>query len=159
MPLNVSPSGDEHDKDIVMAIYYAVDNGAKVINMSLGKEFSLHKDWMFDALKYAETHNVLIVHSAGNFAFDVDKNPEYPSDVAFDGTPEICTNFINVGSTTYKVNEYFVSDFSNYGKENVDLFAPGEEIYTTASGNSYKSDSGTSMNCGINMVLLSGFYS
>ncbi|WP_394773441.1 S8 family serine peptidase [Flavobacterium sp.] len=145
MPLNVSPSGDELDKDIVMAIYYAVDNGAKVINMSLGKEFSLHKDWMFDALKYAEAHNVLIVHSAGNFAFDVDKNPEYPSDVAFDGTPEICTNFINVGSTTYKLNEYFVSDFSNYGKENVDLFAPGEEIYTTASGNSYKSDSGTSM--------------
>lgn len=145
MPLNVSPSGDEHDKDIVMAIYYAVDNGAKVINMSLGKEFSLHKDWMFDALKYAEAHNVLIVHSAGNFAFDVDKNPEYPSDIAFDGTPEICTNFINVGSTTYKLNEYFVSDFSNYGKENVDLFAPGEEIYTTASGNSYKSDSGTSM--------------
>lgn len=145
MPLNISPSGDEHDKDIVMAIYYAVDNGAKVINMSLGKEFSLHKNWMFDALKYAEAHNVLIVHSAGNFAFDVDKKPEYPSDVAFDGTPEICTNFINVSSTTYKLNEYFVSDFSNYGKENVDLFAPGEEIYTTASGNSYKSDSGTSM--------------
>lgn len=145
MPLNISPSGDEHDKDIVMAIYYAVDNGAKVINMSLGKEFSLHKDWMFDALKYADAHNVLIVHSAGNFAFNVDENPEYPSDVAFDGTPEICTNFINVGSTTYKLNEYFVSDFSNYGKENVDLFAPGEEIYTTASANSYKSDSGTSM--------------
>jgi cell wall-associated protease len=145
MPLNVSPSGDEHDKDIVMAVYYAVDNGAKVINMSLGKEFSMHKDWMFEAFKYAEAHNVLIVHSAGNFAYDVDKNQDYPSDVAFDGTPEICSNFINVGSTTYKLNEYFVSDFSNYGKENVDLFAPGEEIYTTASENSYKSDSGTSM--------------
>ncbi|CAA9198934.1 S8 family serine peptidase [Flavobacterium collinsii] len=145
MPLNVSPSGDENDKDIVMAIYYAVDNGAKIINMSLGKEFSMHKDWVFDALKYAEAHNVLIVHSAGNLAFDVDKNPEYPSDVAFDGTPEICRNFINVGSTTYKLNEYFVSDVSNYGKENVDLFAPGEEIYTTASGNSYKAASGTSM--------------
>ncbi len=144
MPLNISPSGDEHDKDITMAIRYAVDNGAKIINMSFGKEFSMHEDWVLEAFKYAEAHNVLIVHSAGNFSFDVDKNPDYPSDVSFDGTPEICHNFINVGSTTYKLNQYFVSDFSNYGKQNVDLFAPGEEIYTTGAGNIYKTESGTS---------------
>ncbi len=47
MPLNISLSGDEHDKDIAMAIRYAVDNGAKVINMSFGKEFSLHKSLGF----------------------------------------------------------------------------------------------------------------
>jgi len=144
MPLNISPSGDEHDKDITMAIRYAVDNGAKIINMSFGKEFSMHEDWVLEVFKYAEKHNVLLVHSAGNLSFDVDKNPDYPSDVSFDGTPEICHNFINVGSTTYKMNQYFVSDFSNYGKQNVDLFAPGEEIYTTGAGNIYKTESGTS---------------
>ena len=78
MPLNISPSGDEHDKDIAMAIRYAVDNGAKVINMSFGKEFSLHKEWVFEAFKYAEEHNVLLVHSAGNDSFNVDENPYLP---------------------------------------------------------------------------------
>lgn len=145
MPLNISPSGDENDKDIAMAVYYAVDNGAKVINMSLGKEFSLHKEWVFDAFKYAENHDVLIVHSAGNDSSDMDKNPEYPSDNSFDGTSEICNNFINVGSITHKLDSTFVSDFSNYGKQNVDLFAPGDEIYTTSAGNTYKFDSGTSL--------------
>ncbi|WP_202702572.1 S8 family serine peptidase [Flavobacterium sp. UGB4466] len=145
MPLTISYSGDEHDKDIAMAIYYAVDNGAKVINMSFIKEFSLRQKWVTEAFKYAEKHNVLLVHIAGNDASDVDKNPAYPSDVNFDGTPEICHNFINVGSTTNKLNENFVSVFSNYGKYNVDLFAPGNEIYTTAAGNTYKFDSGTSL--------------
>ncbi|KAF2514898.1 S8 family peptidase [Flavobacterium foetidum] len=145
MPLNISPSGDEHDKDIAMAVRYAVDNGAKVINMSLGKEFSMHKDWIFEAFKYAERHNVLIVHSAGNSSSDIDINPVYPNDIAYDGTSEVCGNFINVGSTTNKLNQFLVSDFSNYGKKNVDLFAPGEDIYTAASGNTYKFDSGTSM--------------
>ncbi|CAA9198935.1 S8 family serine peptidase [Flavobacterium collinsii] len=145
MPLNISYSGDEHDKDIAMAIYYAVDNGAKVINMSIGKEFSVHQDWVSDAFKYAEKRNVLLIHSAGNNSFDTDKNSYYPSDNTFDGTPEIFTNFINVGSTSSRLGSTFVSSFSNYGKVNVDLFAPGEEIYTTAKNNAYESDSGTSL--------------
>jgi subtilisin family serine protease len=145
MPLNISPSGDEHDKDIAMAIRYAVDNGAKIINMSFGKEFSLHKEWVIEAFKYAEEHNVLLVHSAGNESLDIDKNIYYPNDINIDDSKEFCSNFITVGSVTHKVDSTFVSDFSNYGKDNVDLFAPGEEIYTTASKNSYKSDSGTSM--------------
>lgn len=145
MPLNISASGDEHDKDIAMAIYYAVDNGAKVINMSFGKEFSLHKEWVFDAFQYAEQHNVLIVHSAGNNSFNVDENPYYPTDVAYDGSKEICQNFINVGSISSKLDRTFVSGFSNYGKLNVDLFAPGEEIYSTSASNSYKVDAGTSL--------------
>jgi cell wall-associated protease len=145
MPLNISPSGDEHDKDITMAIRYAVDNGAKVINMSFGKEFSLHKEWVKDAFKYAEEHNVLLVRSAGNDALDIDKNTYYPSDINFDDGKEFCSNFINVGSVTNRLDSTFVSDFSDYGKENVDLFAPGDEIYSTGAANSYKSDSGTSM--------------
>lgn len=145
MPLNISPSGDEHDKDIAMAIRYAVDNGAKIINMSFWKEFSLHKEWVFEAMKYAEEHNVLLVHISGNDGFDIDKNPSYPNDNDFESFKEICSNFINVGSISHKLDSTFVSDFSNYGKQNVDLFAPGDEIYSTGAANSYKSDSGTSM--------------
>jgi len=127
MPLNISFSGDEHDKDITMAIHYAVDNGAKVINMSFGKEFSLKKEWVSEALKYAEKNNVLLVHCSGNNGFNVDKNPYYPSDNSFDGSPELCNNFINVGSISSRLDSTFVSTFSNYGKQNVDLFAPGKK--------------------------------
>ena len=145
MPIVVSSRGDEHDHDIALAIRYAVDNGAKIINMSFGKEFSLHKKWVVDAYKYAEKHNVLLVHGAGNNGFNVDENPYYPNDVDYENPGEVVANFINVGSTTRKLDNTFVSNFSNYGKINVDLFAPGDEIYTTSSGNSYKIDSGTSL--------------
>jgi cell wall-associated protease len=145
MPLVISYSGDEHDKDIAMAIRYAVDHGAKVINMSFGKEFSMHKEWVNEAFKYAEAHNVLIVHSAGNDSSNADENPSYPNDVDYDGKGEVCNNFINVGSINEKVDSTFVSSFSNYGKKNVDIFAPGDEIYTTSSENSYGFDSGTSL--------------
>jgi cell wall-associated protease len=145
MPLSISYSGDENDKDITMAIHYAVDNGAKIINMSFGKEFSLNKEWVFEAFKYAEEHNVLLVHSAGNDRSNVDENPYYPSDNHFDGTKEVCNNFINVGSISSKLDSTFVSIFSNYGKQNVDLFAPGDEVYTTSTGSNYVSDSGTSL--------------
>lgn len=144
MPLALSSSGDEHDKDIAMAIRYAVDNGAKIINMSFGKEFSLHKEWVFDAFKYAEEHDVLLVHGAGNNGFDLDKNSFYPNDNDFESFKEVCSNFITVGSITHKTDSTFVSDFSNYGKQNVDLFSPGDEIYSAVAENKYVSDSGTS---------------
>ncbi|CAM3448670.1 S8 family peptidase [Flavobacterium chungbukense] len=145
MPLIISYSGDEYDKDIAMAIYYAVDNGAKVINMSFIKEFSLRQQWVSDAFKYAEKHNVLLVHAAGNESLNSDENPVYPNDVDYNNSVEICTNFINVGCSSGKLDSTLVSSFSNYGKRNVDLFAPGDEIYSTASGNTYKFDSGTSL--------------
>lgn len=146
MPLHISASGDEHDKDIAMAIRYAVDNGAKVINMSIGKEFSLHKDWVNEAYKYAEKHNVLLVHASGNDGYDVDVKPYFPSDFNYDSSDEeVCHNFINVGSICNKSGESIVSSFSNYGKKNVDLFAPGENIYTTSPNNEYEFDSGTSL--------------
>jgi cell wall-associated protease len=145
MPLVVSCSGDEHDKDIAMAIRYAVDNGAKVINMSFGKEFSLHKEWVDEAFKYAEAHNVLLVHASGNDGIDIDENIFYPSDIGSNGKRDVCNNFINVGSISEKVDKTFVSRFSNYGKQNVDIFAPGVKIYTTAENNKYDFDSGTSL--------------
>ena len=145
MPLVISASGDENDKDIALAIRYAVDNGARVINMSFSKDFSVNKEWVFDAIKYAEKHNVLLVHGAGNDSQDVDLNPKYPSDNDFISLKEISNNFINVGSINHKVDSAFVSNFSNYGKKNVDLFAPGEQIYVAMPNNKYDFDSGTSL--------------
>jgi cell wall-associated protease len=147
MPLSISISGDEHDKDIANAIYYAVDNGAKVINMSFGKQFSLHQEWVSDALKYAEKQNVLIVHVSGNNSTNIDEKPYYPNDIEYarDKKAEIVKNFINVGSISKRTDSTMVSKFSNYGKQNVDLFAPGEEIYVAKPGNEYGYDSGTSL--------------
>ncbi|MCL9804609.1 S8 family peptidase [Flavobacterium amniphilum] len=145
MPLHVSSSGDEHDKDIATAIRYAVDNGAKVINMSFGKNFSLHKDWIKEAFKYAESHNVLLVHAVGNDGINIDESPFYPNDYNYDNQEEVSGNFINTGSINSKYGEKMVSPFSNYGKKNVDLFAPGEDIYTTIEESKYDFDSGTSL--------------
>lgn len=146
MPLSISVSGDEHDKDIAMAIYYAVDNGAKIINMSFGKEFSLKQEWVTEAFKYAEKHNVLIIHSSGNNGIDIDKNPYYPTDIDYkNSTNEMVSNFINVGSISSRTDSTFVSRFSNYGKNNVDIFAPGEKIYVAKPNNKYGYDSGTSL--------------
>ncbi|VXB14487.1 conserved hypothetical protein [Flavobacterium sp. 9AF] len=145
MPLITSVSGDEHDKDIAMAIYYAVDNGAKVINMSFGKEFSLEEEWVSEAIKYAEKHNVLIVHCSGNNRKSIDEYLFYPNDVKYGEVNEFSSNFITVGSISKRIDSTMVSPFSNYGKNNVDLFAPGEEIYVAIPDNQYTYDSGTSL--------------
>ncbi len=125
MPLITSVSGDEHDKDIAMAIYYAVDNGAKVINMSFGKEFSLHQEWVSEAMQYAEKKNVLIVQCAANKGIDIDNEIVYPRDTKMWEIAEIANNCINIGSISKRTDSTMVSSFSNYGKKNVDLFAPG----------------------------------
>jgi cell wall-associated protease len=145
MPICIANTGSENDKDIANGIYYAVDNGAKIINMSFGKDFSLHKEWVFDAIKYAEKKGVLLIHCAGNDNMNVDVNPFFPTDYNYDNGTEISSNFINVGSTTKKLDSTFVSSFSNYGKKSVDLFAPGDEIYVCTKHNTYEYDSGTSL--------------
>ncbi|WP_130734342.1 S8 family serine peptidase [Flavobacterium sp. J27] len=145
MPLITSVSGDENDKDIAMAIYYAVDNGAKVINMSFGKEFSLHQEWVSKAIKYAEENNVLIVLCAANQSKNIDNEITYPRDTYMWEEVEISNNCINVGSISKRIDSTIVSPFSNYGKNNVDIFAPGEDIYVAIPDNQYKYDSGTSL--------------
>lgn len=144
MPLVTSCSGDEHDYDIANAIYYAVDNGAKVINMSFSKWFSLYEDRVLEAIKYAEQKNVLIVHSTGNDSLPVDTFPIFPSNYSYENKEELVSNFINVGSISKNLNQNLVSYFSGYGKINVDIFAPGENIYTCIPENKYENDSGTS---------------
>lgn len=145
MPLPISSNGEEHDKDIALAIRYAVDNGAKVINMSFGKMFSLNKEWVFEALKYADKHDVLVVSSAGNSNLNLDlENNYYPND-NYNNEKEVSSNFLLVGATSHKLDKSFKSYFSNYGANDVDIFAPGENIYTTLPKDRYKNDSGTSL--------------
>ena len=144
MMIRAVPDGDEHDKDIALAIRYAVDNGAQVINMSFGKGFSPEKKWVDDAVKYAASKNVLLVHAAGNDAKNIDSTFNYPTPVTLDGTRP--NNWITVGASGDPKAGGLTASFSNYGKTEVDVFAPGVKIYSTVpGGNTYQNLQGTSM--------------
>jgi len=146
MPIRTVPEGDEYDKDVANGIRYAVDNGAKVINMSFGKGYSPQSQWVYDAIKYAESKDVLLVHAAGNDAADNDKVHNFPND-AKDWKTEFADNLITVGAISSNYSEKLPASFTNYGKLNVDVFAPGVKIYSTIPYNKYKYLSGTSMAC------------
>jgi cell wall-associated protease len=145
MMIRAVPDGDEHDKDIALGIRYAVDNGAKVINMSFGKEFSPQKKWVDDAVKYAESKGVLLVHAAGNSAKNVDSSDNFPN-AMYMGTSSKASNWITVGASGDANAGGITASFSNYGKDQVDVFAPGVKIYSTIpGGNTYGNAQGTSM--------------
>ena len=144
MVVRAVPDGDEYDKDIAMAIRYAVDNGAKVINTSFGKYYSPHPQWVWDAIKYASDKDVLIVNAAGNEGFDLDGIQVYPNDQKGSG-PEIGDTFITIGALNYDYGSEMVANFSNFGKSNVDVFAPGVKIWSTTPLNTYEFLQGTSM--------------
>ena len=147
MMIRTVPDGDEYDKDIALGIFYAVDNGAKVINMSFGKSYSPDKRWVDSAVHYAESKDVLIVHAAGNESTDIDVKENYPNaNYLFSNAK--ASNFITVGaSSDPKIKGgSLVADFSNYGKQTVDVFAPGVKIYSTLPGkHEYGNLQGTSM--------------
>jgi len=144
MSVRAVPDGDERDKDVALAIRYAVDNGAKVINMSFGKSWSPNPEWVFDAIKYAEKNDVLLVHAAGNDGKDIDVSENWPNDTT-DKINEIADNVITVGAMSSNYDENISATFSNYGQKNVDIFAPGVQIYSTFPKNEYQKISGTSM--------------
>ncbi len=146
MSIRAVPNGDEYDKDIALGIRYAVDNGAQIINASFGKAFSPNAQWVYDAIQYAADHNVLIVHAAGNEGLDLDnsENVNYPNDNESSST-EIADNVLEVGALNPNYGSEMVAAFSNYGNKNVDVFAPGGEIYSSVPGNKYEFNSGTSM--------------
>lgn len=146
MSIRAVPNGDEYDKDIALGIRYAVDNGASIINCSFGKAFSPEAQWVYDALQYAASKNVLIVHAAGNDGEDLDdpENPNYPNDHKF-GNTEFVDNVLTVGALSSGYGSNMVATFSNYGKQNVDVFAPGDKIYSTMPNNDYEFQGGTSM--------------
>jgi len=144
MTLRAVPDGDEHDKDIALAIRYAVDHGARVINMSFGKSFSPQKKWVDEAVRYAASKDVLLVHAAGNDAKNLDTTYNYPSPLFLDGSRP--KNWITVGASGDPKIGGLTANFSNYGKNEVDVFAPGVKIWSTVPGtNTYQFLQGTSM--------------
>lgn len=159
MAIRAVPDGDERDKDVANAIRYAVDNGAQVVNMSFGKAFSPNKSYVDDAIEYAESKGVLLVHAAGNSGQNTDDENNFPTKKI--GKKKIASNWIEVGASAWGEGEKLAASFSNYGKSNVDLFAPGVRIYSTAPDNEYQNAQGTSMaspvTAGVAALLLSYF--
>lgn len=141
MAVRTVPDGDEYDKDVALAIRYAVDNGAKVINASFGKSYSPNKQWVYEAIKYAAEKDVLIVHAAGNDGKNIDVESNFPND----SKGVISDNYISIGAISSNYNENLPANFSNYGKVNVDIFAPGVQIYSTFPESEYEFIDGTSM--------------
>jgi subtilisin family serine protease len=159
MPIRAIPNGDERDKDIANAIYYAVDNGARIINLSAGKSDSPDKEIVDKAVLYAEAKDVLIVHAAGNESANCDVESYFPTPYFKNG--KTANNWLNVAASSWGSGANFIGSFTNYGKETVDVFAPGVAMYSTVPGNGYKNHDGTSMACpvvsGVAAVLMSYF--
>ncbi len=159
MSVRTVPNGDERDKDVANAILYAVNNGAKIINMSFGKSFSPEKAAVDKAVKYAEQKGVLLIHAAGNEGENLDMEKNFPSRYYLDGKE--AKNWLEIGASAWGSDQEFVGSFSNYGKKSVDFFAPGVEIYSTTPDNHYKNESGTSMaspaTAGVAALLMSYF--
>jgi subtilisin family serine protease len=158
LPVRAIPNGDERDKDVANAIRYAVDRGANIINMSFGKGYSPQKATVDSAVRYAESKGVLLVHAAGNDGENADQSPSFPvADYTGGGR---ASNWIEVGASSWKPDA-LAAPFSNYGKQRVDLFAPGVDIRSTFPGGGYKRQDGTSMAApvvsGVAALLMSHF--
>lgn len=171
MSIRAVPDGDERDKDVAAAIRYAVDNGAQIINMSFGKGYSPEKGLVDEAVRYADKHDVLLVHAAGNSSLDTDVEGNFPND-GYDKKTGFflwrwlkkkgkAKNWIEVGALNYKPAPELSAPFSNFAQKNVDIFAPGMKIYATLPNDKYRYLQGTSMAspvvAGIATVLRSYF--
>jgi subtilisin family serine protease len=143
MIVRAVPNGDERDKDVANAIRYAVDNGANIINMSFGKGYSPGKPAVDSAVAYADAHGVLFIHAAGNDGADLALGHNFPTPGYSGG--DKAHNWIEVGASSWHGLDSLAAIFSNYGREQVDLFAPGVDIYSSVPGNGYEPLSGTSM--------------
>jgi subtilisin family serine protease len=154
MTVRCVPDGDERDKDVANAIYYAVDNGASIINMSFGKAYSPDKKYVDAAMRYAAEHDVLLVHAAGNSAANNDTETNFPNDGyakavkrgLFKKEKQV-PSWLEIGALNWRSGEKRIASFSNYGKKNVDLFSPGVALYSTVPDGKYGNASGTSMAC------------
>ncbi|MEO6446664.1 MAG: S8 family serine peptidase, partial [Gemmatimonadaceae bacterium] len=159
MSVRCVPDGDERDKDVANAIRYAVDNGAQIINMSFGKDISPAKRAVDEAVKYADSRGVLMIHAAGNDGVDLAVTPNFPTPVYLDGGR--AANWIEVGASSWRGKDALAAPFSNYGKEQVDVFAPGVDILSTVPGGGFERQSGTSMAApvvsGVAALLMSYF--
>jgi len=148
MSVRCVPDGDERDKDVANAIRYAVDNGASVINMSFGKGHSPNKEAVDEAVRYAASKDVLLVHAAGNSGANIDEvenfpNRYYKKKKLFSSNK--AKNWLEIGALSAEQGTNMLAGFSNYGKKNVDLFSPGMVIYSTVPDSKYQNLQGTSM--------------
>ena len=143
MTVRAVPDGDERDKDVANAIRYAVDNGAQIINMSFGKAYSPQKRVVDEAVKYADSKGVLMIHAAGNEGEALEQKANYPTPVYLSGGR--AQNWIEVGASSWRGGDSLTASFSNYSTTQVDVFAPGVDILSTVPGGGYKRESGTSM--------------
>jgi subtilisin family serine protease len=143
MSVRTVPDGDERDKDVANAIRYAVDNGARVINMSFGKAYSPFKSAVDDAVRYADAHGVLMIAAAGNDGASLDTAANFPTPYYSGGGK--AANWIQVGASSWRGGDTVAVSFSNYSHDRVDVFAPGEDILSTVPGGGYERLSGTSM--------------
>ncbi|MCC2590754.1 S8 family serine peptidase [Chryseobacterium sp. MFBS3-17] len=145
MNVRTVPNGDERDKDVANSIRYAVDNGAKVLNMSFGKPVSPGKNVVWDAFKYAEDKGVLLVKAAGNDNQNLGTYLHYPTNFKkVEDEKPFVNNVLTVGAST-KDAEKLRAGFSNYNEKLVDVFAPGTQIYSTVPDYKYEYSQGTSM--------------
>jgi len=144
MSVRTVPNGDERDKDVANALRYAADNGAKVVNMSFGKAYSWDKKAVDEAVKYAMSKDVLLIHAAGNDNQDNDKGTNFPTPV-YENNSGTADAWIEVGASGFKDDKTLKASFSNYGKNSVDVFAPGMAIYSTTPNSTYTNHDGTSM--------------
>lgn len=142
MVLRTVPDGDERDKDVANAIRYAAENGADIINMSFGKGYSPQKEYVDEAIRFADKKGVLIVHGAGNGSDNLDVTDSFPTRYYEDGGS--ASNYITVGASSWESDSMLVATFSNYGKK-VDIFAPGVSIHSTYPSDDYEANDGTSM--------------
>ena len=153
--------GDERDKDIANAIHYAVDNGAEIISMSFSKLYSSDKKIVDEALRYAENKDVLIIHCAGNDGVNIDSSTNYHYPIVIYENGNRASNFITVGWNRPLFDYRLAHPYSDYGKMNVDLFAPGSDIFSTVPNNGYDFKSGSSMSApvvsGVAALLFSYF--
>lgn len=159
MVVRVVPDGDERDKDVANGIRYAVDNGARIINMSFGKSYAYDKTAVDEAVKYGEKKGVLFIHAAGNDSKNLDSARNFPTRKYLKGGA--AKNWLEIGAMGWQEAPGSVGSFSNYGKKTVDIFAPGVDIYSTVPGNEYRFENGTSMaapsTSGVAAVLMSYF--
>lgn len=148
MSVRTVPDGDERDKDVANAIRYAVDNGARIINMSFGKSYSWDKAVVDSAVRYAMSKDVLLIHAAGNDGQNNDIEKNYPTKNYTDSAGlnvGQAPGWIDVGASGWNNDENLKADFSNYGKKSVDVFAPGVDINSTVPDSKYEENDGTSM--------------
>lgn len=149
MGVRVVPDGDEYDKDVALGIRYAVNNGAKIINMSFGKSFSPEQPWVDSAIRYAASKDVLIIHSAGNESYDLNVKSVYPNPYST-VFKDKANNLITVGASSDPIiAESILTDFSNYGNQIVDVLSPGNKIYSSLPNQNYGYLNGTSMSAPI----------